>query len=92
MAISIIIPALNEEKNIASCLEAIRQNAEGEEIEIIVVDGGSSDRTIESAKKAGNRVVTTAASRAIQMNEGAREAKKPIFVFPARRCYCSSGI
>lgn len=46
------IVTLNEEKRIKACLEAIVAQAyPKEKIEIIVMDGGSTDRTIEIAKK-----------------------------------------
>ena len=45
-AISVIIPALNEEKNIKACINAARQDYPPEQIEIIVVDGGSTDKTL----------------------------------------------
>jgi glycosyltransferase involved in cell wall biosynthesis len=48
--ISIIIPTLNEEENIAACL-ASTQNAR--DVERLVVDGGSKDRTLEIADPAG---------------------------------------
>jgi glycosyltransferase involved in cell wall biosynthesis len=47
MKVSVIIPVLNEEKYIAGCLDSIlNQNYEGG-IEIILVDGGSNDKTLE---------------------------------------------
>ena len=47
MKVSIIIRTLNEEKYLPECLEAInRQNFEGK-TEVIVVDSGSNDRTLE---------------------------------------------
>jgi glycosyltransferase involved in cell wall biosynthesis len=46
MNVSIIMTCLNEEKNIERCLNSLtRQNYSNENFEIIVVDGGSSDRT-----------------------------------------------
>jgi glycosyltransferase involved in cell wall biosynthesis len=48
--ISIIIPTLNEGENIAACL-ASTQNAP--DVERIVVDGGSKDRTLQIARSCG---------------------------------------
>ncbi len=46
--ISIIVPCLNEEKYIASCIESIiRSDINYEETEVIFVDGKSSDKTVE---------------------------------------------
>lgn len=47
---SIIIPTLNEELGIETLLQAITQIPTTMELEIIVVDGGSHDRTVEKAQ------------------------------------------
>ncbi len=52
--VSVIIPALNEEKSIGSVLNAIPRRLVSE---IIVVDNGSSDRTAEIARHCGARVI-----------------------------------
>ena len=45
---SVIIPVLNEEKNIEACIESLTmQSIAFQEIEILIVDGGSSDKTVE---------------------------------------------
>lgn len=55
--ISVVIPTFNEEENIAQCLVSLRhQTVPRSEYEIIVVDGGSKDRTCEIAKKYADRV------------------------------------
>lgn len=48
--ISLIIPTKNEEKNIKELLKSIKKQ-KGSNYEIIVVDGGSTDRTLDIAKK-----------------------------------------
>jgi glycosyltransferase involved in cell wall biosynthesis len=50
--VSIIIPAYNEEKNLAGVIAACKKLKNRLNIEIIVVEGGSKDKTIEVAKKA----------------------------------------
>lgn len=56
--ISIIIPTLNAEKPLRECLKRIRnQNYPKSKLEIIIADGGSSDKTLEIAKKFKCRVV-----------------------------------
>lgn len=46
--VSVVIPALNEQAHIRSCLESVqRQSYPSELIEILVADGGSTDRTRE---------------------------------------------
>lgn len=57
MRISVVIPALNEAESIGKVLEAIdRQQAS----EILVADGGSTDRTVEIARASGAQVVQEA--------------------------------
>src|SRR5206468_2719309 len=61
--LSIIIPAFNEEKFLAATLDALRRaeahlrDAHGREVEVIVVDNASTDRTAEIARDAGANVV-----------------------------------
>jgi len=55
--ISVVIPTYNEEENIAQCLVSLRhQTVLRGEYEIIVVDGGSTDHTIEIAKKYADKI------------------------------------
>ena len=56
MTVSVIIPALNEEKLIGECLESIINGSE-HPIEVIVADGGSVDQTVVIAKLLGAKVV-----------------------------------
>jgi glycosyltransferase involved in cell wall biosynthesis len=53
--VSFCIPTLNSEKTIEDCLKSIAGQAYSA-IEIIIVDGGSSDRTLEIAHRYTNRV------------------------------------
>jgi glycosyltransferase involved in cell wall biosynthesis len=57
--ISIILPCLNEEKAIGSCLDAINEAVKREKLnaEIIVVDNGSTDNSCKIAKEKGARLV-----------------------------------
>ena len=75
--LSIIIPTLNEELRIAATLKQI-----GEGVEIIVVDGGSTDKTREIAEQLGAKVIISSSKgRAFQMNLGAKIAKGDILLF-----------
>ena len=76
--ISVIIPALNEAGNIQ---ETITQLQKSHKVEIVVVDGGSRDNTVELARSLGVRVVSTEASKALQMNAGAAEAVGDVLLF-----------
>lgn len=53
--VSVVLATFNEEDNLASCLESAKDLAD----EIVVVDGGSSDKTVEIAKKYGAKVKVT---------------------------------
>ena len=56
--VSIVMPTLNSSQTIDKSLSSIRrQNYPQEQIEILVVDGGSSDDTISTAKKYGAKVI-----------------------------------
>ena len=80
MKISIIIPALNEEDYIGRTLEHT-QNLQGN-FEIIVSDGGSTDRTCQIVKKYEMvRLISSEKGRANQMNAGADIAKGEILLF-----------
>ena len=78
LKISIVIPVLNEAPTISQVI-SIAQTARN--VEITVVDGGSSDRTPEIAKSLGVRVVFTTPGRATQMNAGAAAATGDILLF-----------
>lgn len=82
MDISIIIPVYNEAATIERLVKHLQQNNGIASIEIIVVDGGSTDSTFEIAKKAeAITIVAKNKGRAAQMNEGAAIAKAPILYF-----------
>jgi glycosyltransferase involved in cell wall biosynthesis len=52
--VTIVVPTYNEEENIGNCLKALNnQTAARDKYEILVVDGGSKDKTWEFAKKSG---------------------------------------
>ncbi|PKD43173.1 TIGR04283 family arsenosugar biosynthesis glycosyltransferase [Rhodohalobacter barkolensis] len=80
-AISIIIPVLNEEGQIKELINNVQKLQYDDGNEIIVVDGGSSDRTAELAKRAGAKVVVADKGRAKQMNAGARAARGDVLYF-----------
>lgn len=82
MTISVIIPTLNEAQYIVQRIEFIKNYGGEAVIEIIVVDGQSSDETQALAAKAGAEVlVSPTQSRAAQMNYGARLAKAEVLYF-----------
>lgn len=79
--VSIIIPTLNEEACLARVLRHLSILYPSAK-EIIVVDGGSTDRTIDIAESVGIRVISSRqAKRSVQMNLGAKYAKGQILCF-----------
>jgi rSAM/selenodomain-associated transferase 2 len=76
--VAVIIPTLNEEDNVA---RAVTSAIEAAAAEVIVVDGGSRDRTIEEARRAGAKTLGPVSPRAEQLNAGAAEAKAGILLF-----------
>jgi rSAM/selenodomain-associated transferase 2 len=79
MILSVIVPMLNEVRAIGATLDAIRVGAPT--AEIIVVDGGSTDRSIEMAIARGTYVLTGGRGRARQMNTGAAAAHGDALAF-----------
>lgn len=78
--ISIIIPALNEEKALPDTLRRVFE--QDGEFEVILVDGGSEDRTIAIARQFPNVTILSAKrGRASQMNAGAALAKGEWLLF-----------
>lgn len=79
--ISIIIPVYNEDAVIAQNIFRVTQACATDQVEIIIVDGGSTDETISLAQKSGVDVVKSGKGRAKQMNSGAAIAKGEILYF-----------
>ncbi len=80
--ISIIIPTYNEADQIAKTINITHVANGKHETEIIVVDGGSTDDTMNIAEQCGATVVASERKgRAAQMNKGASIAKHNILYF-----------
>jgi rSAM/selenodomain-associated transferase 2 len=78
--LSIILPVLNEGEAIAAALDALgKLRALG--TEVIVVDGGSHDATIQRARLRADRVISAPRGRALQMNAGAAKATGDVLMF-----------
>lgn len=80
--VSIIIPVRNEENLILPAIDGLRGSDSLLPTEIIVVDGGSQDRTVELAQKSADQVIhSPKGSRSFQMHLGAQHAKGEFLVF-----------
>jgi len=78
--ISIIIPVLNEANNILQVLQPLQKHR-GKNIEIVVVDGGSVDNTLELIGPYSDIVEIAEKGRSSQMNVGAKAACGDIYIF-----------
>lgn len=90
MRISIVFRALNEEKWFADALQAcVDQDTDGFEVEIVLVDSGSTDRTIEIAESFGVRIVYIQKHEFTfgrSLNLGCEAASGDILVFISAHC------
>lgn len=78
--LSIIMPVLDEGEGIAAALDALADlRALG--TEVIVVDGGSRDATIQRARMRADRVISAPRGRALQMNAGAEKSAGDVLLF-----------
>ena len=74
--LSVVIPTLNAELNLADCLERMK-----EADEIIVVDGGSTDETISVAEQFGARFLSAPRGRGAQLRDGGAAARGDWLLF-----------
>jgi glycosyltransferase involved in cell wall biosynthesis len=82
--ISVIIPALNEEKTIRNTIAYVYQHASYKRLlkEVIVIDTGSTDQTVAEAEKTNATVmVSRYKTRAAQLNHAAKQATGTILYF-----------
>jgi len=81
--LSVVIPTLNEEEFIKPCLESLSFI---DPDEVIVVDGGSRDRTVEIAKFFGAKVIVSQRGRGKQLFLGAKLAQGDYLLFLHADC------
>lgn len=89
--VSIVVTTKNEEKNIEKLLSNIR-NQTYKDIEIIVVDNNSTDRTVKVARKFTNMVYDKGPERSAQRNFGVRKAKGKYVLIVDADMELSSGV
>jgi rSAM/selenodomain-associated transferase 2 len=78
--LSIIVPTLNEAKRVGPTL-ALAQPMRRRGAEVIVVDGGSTDGTVDVARPLADQVLTSLPGRAAQQNAGAAAARGGVLLF-----------
>jgi rSAM/selenodomain-associated transferase 2 len=87
--VSVVIPTLNEADTIRRCLASVGEDLG---VEVVVSDGGSTDRTLEIlAGRRGVRIVRGPAGRGQQLNRGADAARAPVLLFLHADCRLPAG-
>lgn len=80
--ISVVIPTLNAEGGLAACLTALVPAAvDGMVREVIIVDAGSSDRTLKIIEQSGAELLRSGPGRGEQLAAGAAQATSPWLLF-----------
>ncbi len=78
MRVSVVAPTLNEAEHIVRTLRCVRESGE---CELIVVDGGSSDGTLDLVRPVADILLSALHGRARQMNAGAQQASGEVLLF-----------
>lgn len=89
--VSIIIPTKNEESNLPRLLHSIK-NQSVKEIEVIIVDNSSSDKTKKIGGNFGARVLDHGPERSPQRNFGAKESQSKYLLFLDADMELSTGV
>jgi glycosyltransferase involved in cell wall biosynthesis len=81
--LSFIVPVRNDAVRLEQCLHSIRQNAAApDDLDIIVVDNGSTDGSSDVARRLGAHVITVGDARVSDLrNRGARHASGNCLAF-----------
>jgi rSAM/selenodomain-associated transferase 2 len=87
--IAVVIPTLNAAETLPQLLEALCSTAIVREV--IVVDGGSSDKTVYLARAAGAHVIDAASGRGTQLAAGASAASQDWLLFVHADCRLEPG-
>lgn len=91
-SVTVAIPVLNEEDNIGTCLSKVMMQRYDGSISVLVVDGGSEDRTVQIARGFPGVVVLDNPDRtqAAGLNRGLAVAEGEVFVRVDARCLIAS--
>jgi rSAM/selenodomain-associated transferase 2 len=89
-SISAIIPTLNEAQSLVRCLESLKHFTVPQEV--IVADGGSTDRTREIARQLDARVVQSPRGRGLQIKKGIEAASGDVIIIMHADCLAKKGV
>lgn len=82
MKVSIIVPVLNEATNIKRLVKRLKEGCRENLVDLLIVDGGSTDNTAALAREAGATVLQSpVCGRAAQMNYAAKFAQGELLYF-----------
>jgi len=87
--VAIIVPVLNEAESLPCLLTHIHEWGMDE---IIFVDGGSTDETLQILENTSVRWIHSKRGRAVQFNIGAAESKSSILLFKSYQGYEASDV
>ncbi len=82
MKFSVIVAAYNEGPQIGSSLKRLRQISQTSPMEVLVIDGGSDDGTVDAARSFADEVVDLGSpNRGAQWHAGAQKATGDLLFF-----------
>ena len=88
-SVSVIVPTLNEELELAGCLASLADQRGIEEV--IVADGGSSDETARKARALGAKLVHAEKGRGLQIRAGTQQARGDMILVLHADCRLNPG-
>ncbi len=94
VVVSVIVTTRNEERNIASCLESVKNsiNSINPFVEIIVVDNNSTDNTVKIAREFTDKVYNKGPERSAQRNYGTKKAEGKYILYLDADMILSEGV